>query len=243
MAEIPAIEVQGVSFAYQGFPVLRDINLTLERGQFASVVGPNGSGKTTLFRLFLGLLTPDRGTIRILGQSPLESRTRIGYVPQHFAFDPKYPIRVSDVVRMGCLGQGHRWVWGGRAERRRVRGALEAVGMGGQRNAPFSTLSGGQRQRVLIARALVIDPEILLLDEPTANVDAMGEEEILGLIEGLRGEMTVMLITHSVSVVSRFIETIICVNCEAHVHPAMDHVDAELMRHICGHRPIACERE
>jgi zinc transport system ATP-binding protein len=242
VTDTPAIEVQGVSFAYQGLPVLRDINLMLGRGQFASVVGPNGSGKTTLFRLLLGLIAPDHGTVRILEQSPVESRTRIGYVPQHFAFDPKYPIRVSDVVRMGCLGRGHRRLWSGGTERRRVRGALEAVGMGGLRHVPFTTLSGGQRQRVLIARALVTAPEILLLDEPTANVDAVGEEEILSLLEDLRGDMTVMLITHSVSVVSRFLETIICVNCEAHVHPTTDRVDAELMRHICGHRPAGAER-
>lgn len=224
----PAVSLKGVTFAYEERPVLKDLDLTLERGEFVSVVGPNGSGKTTLFRLLLGLLKPTSGQVQVFGMNPAEARRRIGYVPQHFGFDVKFPIRVIDVVRTGCLGRGSKI---------RAREALRSVGLANLRGEQFANLSGGQRQRVLIARALASDPEMLLLDEPVANVDAVAAEEILDLFDSFREKMTVLLITHDVAVVSRFLDKILCVNCHAHIHPATEKIDAELMRHICGYQP------
>lgn len=229
----PAVEIRDVSFGYDIEPVLQHVNLTIEQGRFACFAGPNGGGKSTLFRLILGLLRPDQGAIRVLGRAPQQARLSMGYVPQNFVFDPRFPVRVVDVVRMGCLGQGLRprdW--------QRVRQALKTVGLEHLSTHWFNTLSGGQRQRVLMARGLVTQPEILLLDEPTANVDAAAEEEILNLLETLRGKLTVLLVTHSASVASRFLEMIVCVNRRVHIHPQAAKVDDQLMRHICGYEPL-----
>jgi len=231
--ETPAVAIRNVSFAYELRPVLEAVNLTIPRGRFVCFVGPNGGGKTTLFRLLLGLVTPAQGDIEILGQAPVTARPKVGYVPQHFVFDPLFPVRVFDVVRMGCLGGAKRL---GRAQvRRRVADALDVVGLRALEGQWFNRLSGGQRQRVLIARALAAQPEMLLLDEPTSNVDAGAENEILGLLEQLHGTLTVLLVTHNAAVASRFLEMIVCVNRKVHVHPPTDRIDDRLMRHICGY--------
>lgn len=229
----PAVALRDVHFSYESRPVLESVNLSIPRGRFVCFVGPNGGGKTTLFRLLLGLIKPIRGTIQILGGEPESTRPQLGYVPQHFAFDPLFPVRVFDVVRMGCLGGPERL---GRAQvRQRVAEALGVVGLGALETQWFNRLSGGQRQRVLIARALAAQPAMLLLDEPTSNVDAGAENEILGLLEQLHGALTVLLVTHNAAVASRFLEMIVCVNRQVHVHPATDRIDDRLMRHICGY--------
>jgi zinc transport system ATP-binding protein len=230
----PAVDIHGLFFQYDATPVLEDVHLTINQGVFACFAGPNGGGKSTLFRLILGLFPPARGTIRVLGQSPAEARMRMGYVPQNFAFDPRFPVRVADVVRMGCLGRSPDR----KKDRETVQRALEEVGLAHLANQWFNTLSGGQRQRVLIARGLATEPEMLLLDEPTANVDAGAEQEILNLLETLRGKLTVLLVTHNASVASRFLEMIVCVNRRVHIHPAATKVDDQLMRHICGYEPL-----
>ncbi len=234
----PAVDMHNVDFAYENQQVLENVHLTIEQGRFVCFAGPNGGGKSTLFRLILGLLRPDRGEIRVLGRKPEQARTEIGYVPQNFTFDPRFPVRVSDVVGMGCLGpepgSGRR----GRIDRRRIEAALEEVGLKHAQNDWFRNLSGGQRQRVLIARALATAPKMLLLDEPTSNVDAMAQEAILDVLTGLRGRMTMLLVTHNASVVGRFLETIVCVNRRVHPHPQVTYVDDKLMRHISGFEPL-----
>ncbi len=230
-----AREIENVSLSYDpgAAPALENVSFSLPAGEIACVVGPNGGGKTTLFRLILGLLRPSRGRVRALGLAPEEARGRIGYAPQHFAFDPQFPIRVEDVARIGHLGRGGFW-GGWSSGRAAALDALAKVGMEAMRHQWFSALSGGQRQRVLIARALVSAPELLLLDEPTANVDPVVEKDLLDLFESLRGRMTIVIITHNVNVVSRFLDTIRCVNRTAHAHPRLGAVDADLMRHMCG---------
>jgi zinc transport system ATP-binding protein len=224
-----AISLEGVSFSYETEPVLSDVTLTLRRGSFSCIVGPNGGGKTTLFRLVLGLLKPDKGLVRVLGLPPVQARVQVGYVPQDFAYDKRFPMLVSDVVRMGCLHTP-----GDRTDAERIEEALTTVGLQHRARDWFGSLSGGQRQRVLIARALATNPGVLLLDEPTANVDAAAQEDILQLLEALRGRQTVMLVTHTASVAARFLETVVCVNRRVHVHPHTDRLDEALMRHIIG---------
>lgn len=209
--------------------------MVIEQGRFATIVGPNGGGKTTLFKLILGLVRPSRGTVRVLGRPPGDVRCSMGYVPQSTRFDPLFPVRVSDVARMGCLVGACGGRFGRRGETRdRVMGALEAVGLAKLAGQWFNSLSGGQKQRVLIARALAGNPEVLLLDEPTSNVDLSAEEMILETLEGLRGKMTILLVTHYPKVAMRFLGEVYCVNRNVHIHPPTDRMDEDLMRHITG---------
>ena len=173
----PAIEISDLWFSYGAHAALRSVNLLIERGEFVCILGPNGGGKTTLLRLMLGLLRPDRGSVRVLGGKPLETCSRAGYVAQQSQFDPSFPVSVLDVVLMGRLGRGGSVGWHRRADVRHADDALAEVRMSELRKQPFSELSGGQRQRVLIARALAAEPELLLLDEPTSNLDVGVEQE------------------------------------------------------------------
>ncbi len=234
-ARVPAIEITDVCYSYdKRVPVLDGVSMRVESGSVVTIVGPNGGGKTTLFRLILGLLAPDRGVVRVLGGPPAETRARIGYVPQHFACDPLFPVRVEEVVRMGCLGGGG---CGRRAARARAAEALAAAGLDGMGRRWFNSLSGGQRQRALIARGLAAAPELLLLDEPTSNVDPGAEEMILRMLEGLRGRMTMLIVTHHAAVAARFLDNIYCVNRGVHAHPPTEKMDEFLLRHIIGFHP------
>lgn len=183
-----------------------------------SLIGPNGGGKTTLFRLLLGLLRPHHGTIRIFGQPPERARTRVGYVPQYARFDPRFPISVKDVVAMGRLGNLPTGPYRA-ADRRAALDALEEVGLADLRNRPFADLSGGQRQRVLIARALACAPELLLLDEPTANVDRTAEARLYELLGTLNRRLTILMASHDVGFVTRFVKQCLCVNRSVVLHP------------------------
>jgi len=218
MDEVPAIELQDVGFSYNGIPVLEKVNLSIGREEFLSVVGPNGGGKTTLLKIILGLLKPSTGRVRVFGAPPERNRERMGYMPQHTQFDPQFPVSVMDVVLMGNLGSRR----GGPYSRRdRDEGCrvLDQVDMCGQSRNSFSSLSGGQRQRVLLARALISEPEILLLDEPTANVDVGIESKLDRILKNLKKHMTILMVTHDLGFVTHMVESVICVNRKVVVHP------------------------
>jgi zinc transport system ATP-binding protein len=221
----PVISLRDVSFSYGDVPALEDVNLSLNPREAVCIVGPNGGGKTTLVRLILGLLTPQRGEVRVFGQPPRRSRLRIGYMPQHVQHDPQFPVTVMDIVLMGRLGQGGLsglMGWHGREDRRAARDALEQVGMADFRRRPFSSLSGGQRQRVLIARALCCKPDLLLLDEPTSNVDSLVEAKLLDLLRELNRQMTILMVSHDLGFVSGLVDTVICVNRRVVLHPTSE---------------------
>lgn len=220
MAVVPAIRATGLDFAYNGSLVLREASFTIAQGDFVAVVGPNGGGKTTLLKLILGLLRPLRGEMEVFGRPPQEVSRRIGYVPQQFQYDPRFPVTVGDVVRMGQLGG--RAAWNAVDSRKLVAMALERVGLTGLQHRPFSDLSGGQRQRLLIARALVAGADLLLLDEPTANVDVHGESDISALLQELKETMTVLLVTHDPGFVSGLVKHVLCVNGRVSLHPTVD---------------------
>jgi len=237
--DAPAVEIVRAGFHYGAKAVLEEVNLTLPRGGAACLIGPNGGGKTTLLKLILGLLHPSSGQIRVFGGAPQDAWTRVGYVPQDFAYDARFPIRVRDVVAMGCLGSAG---WGrARQIRERVRAALEAVHLPGIAQDWFSRLSGGQRQRVLIARALATEPELLILDEPTSNLDAAAEQEVLAVLERLRGKISLMVVSHDATVASQFLRDVYCVNRHVHRHPPADRLDVELMRHLVGMEFVSAE--
>jgi zinc transport system ATP-binding protein len=197
-----------------------------------SLIGPNGGGKTTLFRLLLGLLKPGQGTIRIFGQAPERVRTRVGYVPQYARFDSRFPISVRDVVAMGRLGILRTGPYRS-SDREAALEALEEVDLAELGGRPFADLSGGQRQRVLIARALASKPELLLLDEPTANVDRTMEARLYELLRKLNRRLTILMASHDVGFVTRFVKQCLCVNRNVILHPTSK-LDGGIIRELYG---------
>jgi len=171
------IILNNISFAYKQRNILENVDLVIKKGEFASIVGPNGGGKTTLLKLILGLIKPDRGVIRIFGKSPDKARQQIGYMPQYAHLDMDFPATVMDVVLMGRLRK--TTLWFSKKDRIEVLTAIDEIGMSAFANTDFNELSGGQKQRILIARALCSSPDILLLDEPTANVDQQTEKKFI----------------------------------------------------------------
>jgi len=229
----PVIEIDHVSFSYEGLHALEDVNFTVHERDFISIVGPNAGGKTTLMKLILGLLKPSRGTVRVFGQPPAKTRSRIGYMPQHASLDPFFPVSVLDVVLMGRLGNGHTFGLFRRNDREAAMEALREVEMYPFRQRSFSTLSGGQRQRVLIARALTSRPELLLLDEPTSNIDIAVETELYELLKRLNERITILLVTHDLGFVSKYVKSVACVNRKVVVHPTSE-IRGEMIYEMYG---------
>jgi len=222
MPPTPIVEIENLSFAYDGTPVLQDVSLRIAPGDFVCILGPNGGGKTTLLNLMLGLLKPQSGTVRLFGQPPAQTRHRVGYMTQYAHLDLRFPITVLSVALMGRLGHGRRIGPFRRADYELARQALEQVGLKGMEKRPFAALSGGQRQRLLIARALVTEPELLLLDEPTANVDTAVAQPLHALFAELATQIAVVLVSHNLSVVAAQATHIICVNRTAEMHTVAD---------------------
>lgn len=212
----PVIEIENLWFSYGAEPVLEDISLTVERGDILGLIGPNGSGKTTLLKLILGVLKPQHGVIRIFGQEleRFRERARIGYVRQRsWDFERNFPASVEEIVR---LGRVPRLWWGrwSRADTDAIEKAMRAVHIEELRQRPISELSGGQQQRVFLARVLAQEPEILLLDEPTAAVDPKVEAEFYELLGRLNREhgLTIVLVSHDIEAIVKQVTKIACLN-------------------------------
>ncbi len=227
-----AVVIRDLDFSYNGAPILEKVSLTIKAGESLCIVGPNGGGKTTLLKLLLGLLAPERGEIRIFGERPEKARLNVGYVPQYARYDPQFPVTVLDVVLMGrldrlcCLSYA-------KSDREAARAALEEMGLADLSGRLFAEISGGQRQRVLIARALASAGRLLLLDEPTANIDAASEEHLFETLEKLNKRLTVLLVTHDVGFASSFFKSIACVNRQVVIHPTSE-LTGELIRNMYG---------
>jgi zinc transport system ATP-binding protein len=228
-----AILVKGLSFSYDGHLVLEDVNLSISQGDFASVVGPNGGGKTTLLKLVLGLLRPLCGEVSVFGMHPKEARERIGYMPQHSQLDPQFPATVMDVALMARLGHGRPFGPYSRKDKEIVSRALNQVGLYELHKKPFSSISGGQRQRLLIARALACEPELLLLDEPSANLDLVMEGDLYELLRTLNQELTVVMVSHDLGFVSKFVKSVICVKRKVVMHPTSE-ITGEIINEMYG---------
>ncbi|HEX2486687.1 MAG TPA: metal ABC transporter ATP-binding protein [Myxococcota bacterium] len=218
----PAIELRGVWFAYGSVPVLEDVNLVVEPRDYLALLGPNGGGKTTLLRLVLGLLRPTRGSVRVLGVEPTRAHGRVGYVPQRAQFDPEFPIRVVDVVRMGRLRRDRMLRPLTARDREVAARALATVEAAELAERPIGALSGGQLQRVLIARALALEPELLLLDEPTASLDERIGTSVWELLAELSRSLTVVVISHDIGAISRHVRSVACLNRRLHAHPSRE---------------------
>lgn len=216
------IRLEKISFSYNSIPVLRDINLTVNDGEFLGIVGPNAGGKSTLLKLILGLLRPDTGKIFLFGGPIDKQRTTIGYVPQYPTFLRDFPISVCDVVLMGRLGQTARHGSYTEEDKAIANDSLAAAGIVNLYSQTIDSLSGGQLQRVLIARALASRPTILILDEPTANIDTRAEGDIFDLLKQYNTHMTIITVSHDIAFISGYVDRVACLNQTILCHETAD---------------------
>jgi zinc/manganese transport system ATP-binding protein/zinc transport system ATP-binding protein len=210
----PLVELNNVCFGYGAEPVLEDICLHLHPGQFAALVGPSGAGKTTLLKLILGTLKPREGAVHLDGVSVgRRSAPCVGYEPQLETVDWNFPVTVEQVVLMGRVRQAGLWPWPTAAERRRVQAVLERLGIEALARRHIRDLSGGQQQRVFLARALIAEPELLVLDEPTTGVDMRTAESVLHMLGDLNCQgMTILLTTHDLNAAAAHVPWVVCLN-------------------------------
>lgn len=218
-----AVSIENLTVRIKGKEVLRGINFTLEEGLFLGIVGPNGGGKTTLVRAVLGLVPPSEGSVTVfdrLPQAHLVKDGAFGYLPQHQNIDPQFPASVLDIVLMGRYPAAGFLKWPGRSDREKALHCLEVMGAADLRDSHYSQLSGGQQQRVSIARALAGDPRILVLDEPSTGIDAVGQEDFYHLLKGLQKKMklTILMVSHDIGTVTTYVDVIACLNISLYYH-------------------------
>lgn len=208
-----ALKINNLVVNYAENRALDDVNLEVENGEYLAIMGPNGGGKSTLLKAILGLLPIASGSITILGKNVKEGRKNIGYVPQFSPVDRKFPISVKEVVMSGMLKGGlHPFFRYNKNNVETAMEKLEYVGIEQLSERQISQLSGGEFQRMLIARALAVNPDILMLDEPTASVDPSTRDKIYKLLEKLNDEKTIILVTHDLFAISSSIKRIACIN-------------------------------
>jgi zinc transport system ATP-binding protein len=212
VVENPVIELHNVSVRYGEYSALEDVNLTVLQHDFLGIIGPNGGGKSTLLKVILGLVAPASGEVSVLGQSPEQSRRLVGYVAQRSSFDREFPASVWDVVLMGrCSLRGLLKRYDA-LDAAAAEDALKRVGMQDARSRQIGSLSGGEQQRVFIARALVGEPQLLLLDEPLASVDPSTQTSLYELLAELRHSLTVVMVSHDIGAISVHVDSIACLN-------------------------------
>jgi zinc transport system ATP-binding protein len=229
----PVIRIEGLSFSFGLAPVLQDIDLQVLQGEFVGLVGPNAGGKSTLLKLVLGLLRPQLGHIEVLGTTPEKARRQVGYVPQYPSFQRDFPISVEQLVLLGRLGLSPGLGWYRRSDREAARRALAGVEATDLAHRRIGTLSGGQLQRVLLARALVGEPKILILDEPTANMDQRVEGDIFDLLAALNGHLTILVVSHDIAFISSYVGRVACLNRTLVCHRT-EAIDGDLIYQLYG---------
>ncbi len=245
---IEVINLKNVWVDYDDIVVLEDINLSVCQHEFLGIIGPNGGGKTTLLKVVLGLVQPNKGEVNILGVKPEEGRGYVGYVPQHCLFDRGFPISVWEVVLTGRLGKGKYYKAYNKVDKQKAQDVLDLVGMSEFKGKQIGKLSEGQQQRVFIARALVTDPKILLLDEPLASIDTPLQTEFYEILDKLKEKMAIILVTHDLSAVSVYVDKIACLNRRLFYHNSKEisvkdleetyHCPVDLIAHGIPHRVL-----
>ena len=217
------IEIRDLWVTFNHQPVLEEVTLDIEENTCVGILGPNGAGKSTLLKVILGLLAPDRGDVRVFGDNPLQARRRgnlIGYLPQRPLSHPHFPVNVLDVVlmgRYGRIGLGRRPT---RQDREAAMSNLALLGIPHLAHRPIGEVSGGEQQRVFIARALALNPRLLIMDEPTISLDACSQDELYDLVARLKEELklTVIMVSHDIGAVAAHVEDIVCLNRRVHIH-------------------------
>ena len=220
-----AVDLRDVWVFYNGLPALEEVNLEIKTGKYVGVLGPNGAGKSTLLKVILGLLAPSRGQVRVYGEEPQKLRHRgevVGYLPQRPLHNPHFPVSVLDVVLMGRYGRVGLVRRPSPRDREIALVNLERVGIPHLAARPIGEVSGGEQQRVFIARALCVEPRLLILDEPTVSLDACSQDDVFELIHRLKEELnlTVLMVSHDIGGVARHVDDIVCINRRIHVHQA-----------------------
>lgn len=248
------IGIKNLNVFYDNICALSDINLTILEGDFLGIIGPNGGGKSTLLKAILGLVSPSSGTINILGEAPQQADSLLGYVPQFSKAGNKFPISVQEVVLMGRLRHKNKIFTSFTHEDYEIADAImENLNIAHLRNRQISQLSGGQLQRVMIARALTIQPKLLLLDEPAANLDTESKNRIYTLLNELNKRMTIILVTHDMMAISSYVKSIACLNKKMYYHgePELNNVvvkkvfgcPVDLLAHGIPHRVLKDHKE
>ena len=242
MPTASVIEMTNVSFTYGGStPVLENINFKVQEGEFLGLIGPNGGGKTTLLKLLLGLFKPAQGEVLVLGRPAVSlgrDRRLLGYVPQDTGVRKEFPATVFDVALMGTYASLGLFRRPKQAEKNSAREAIQQVGLGGLENHSAGTLSGGQQQRLAIARALVAQPNLLLLDEPTSSLDTGGQAQLFALLQHLRKiyKLTVIMVSHDVTALAHYADQLACLNRTLHWHDRSELISEAVLRKV-----YACE--
>ncbi|WP_164668196.1 metal ABC transporter ATP-binding protein [Virgibacillus doumboii] len=219
----PVVSMTNIDYAYEHKHVLHNINFEIPQGAFMGLIGPNGGGKTTLIRIILGLLKPDSGDVNLFGL-PVEKYkdwTKIGFVSQKSnTFNKGFPATVFEVVSMGLTAKVGYFKFFTARHKKKVMQAIDQVGLAAYANENIGSLSGGQQQRVFIARSLVSDPELLILDEPTVGVDYENVQRFYELLHHLNNEhnITLLLVTHDTGTMTEHATDIVCLNQTLHCH-------------------------
>lgn len=226
----PIIDIQNASFSYDKNPVLEKVNFQVFENDFVGVIGPNGGGKTTLLKGILGLIKPYEGIIKYKNRNG--SKSRFGYLPQVKHIDKKFPITVYDVVRSGAAIQKNLFS-STKQEKLRAGELLEEMGIAGIRNKAIGELSGGQMQRAFLCRALISNPELLILDEPDTFVDNRFEGELYEKLKTLNENMAIILVSHDVGTISAYVKTIACINRYLHHHRSNKITNEQLEAYNC----------
>ena len=243
---LKAVEINDLSVKYNEQLVLKNINFTIDEKDFVAIIGPNGGGKSTLLKIILGILTPDSGDVKVFGKSPKKARKFMGYLPQSIKFDHDFPINVFETV---LTGRYHGLFKGYTEEDdTAVLQALKDVEMDMFKDRQISKLSGGQMQRVFIARAIVREPKLLILDEPMASIDPEMQHSFYKLMSRLKSKMSIILVSHDVGAVSTHVDKIACLNQELFYHGPVEnaadgleeiyHCPIELISHGIPHRVL-----
>ena len=224
----PLVSIKDMDVAYQKNLVLSKVSFNVFERDFIGIIGPNGGGKTTLIKAILGLLKPQKGSV----EHTLDKH-EIGYLPQGKQVDENFPITVREVIASG-LEHGLKIEFRKAKERRsKVDEILERVGMEALRSRPVGELSGGEFQRTLLARAIISSPKLLVLDEPDTHVDNQFETELYSLLKELNEQMTILLVSHDIGIISPYIKTIACVNRDLHYHSSNEISEEQLKVYIC----------
>ncbi len=226
------ISLKGLSVAYDGEEILSDVDLDIYSDDFLAIIGPNGGGQTTLVKAILGLVESS-GTIEYAEELRRKRELLIGYMPQINQFDRRFPITISEVILSGLLNSRRWQIRYNAEERQRCSALLEIMCITEVANSQIGEVSGGQLQRALLARAVIAEPKLLILDEPTNYVDSLFEGEMYSILQRLNSRMAIVMVSHDIGTVSSFVKEIVCVNGSVHRHESNIITEEQLIGYNC----------